>query len=316
MALFSEYLDDPEKRKRLEALITENERIIKFAHFNLLKYPDISKNLAVRRYTLLDKIIKHAVTQHTLLKGYQIQLNKNSDTFYDSHSVNALQRTIMENYLVFHAIFVYPKTEKECLFRYNIYQYVDRESNFQKTSAITSDQVTLKKFDLAGFTEVIKPHDIKFVLSSVRDMYYEKVISDPLFNTLNKEQKNKITGKRKNWKIDGNWHDLAKHAGFNESIFAYKYDILSSYVHSGANSTSSINYLNVLENDNKISIIGNLLDGIPIICKALLEYFEITNQKALIKKDTEIFNMIKEKCIFGILEALFIEEINEYCDSY
>lgn len=198
--------------------------------------------------------------------------------------MNALQRTIMENYLVFHAIFVYPKTEKECLFRYNIYQYVDRESNFQKTSAITSDQVTLKKFDLAGFTEVIKPHDIKFVLSSVRDMYYEKVISDPLFNTLNKEQKNKITGKRKNWKIDGNWHDLAKHAGFNESIFAYKYDILSSYVHSGANSTSSINYLNVLENDNKISIIGNLLDGIPIICKALLEYFEITNQKALIKK--------------------------------
>lgn len=270
------------------------------------------------RYTLINKLVIHCTTIHFLAKGIVVDNNGRERVLFDKDSIFLIQRTILENYLTFNALYWAPDTEEAKQFRYNIYSLVERKAQYERNKTIFEDEDHININSLYGGDKLVNQDFILDTLKSERDLHLAKVMEDPLYAGLVRRQKDKIEGNVVDWKIDGSWYELAKSAKFNEASFSYNYNILSSSAHSGLASSLLNNDDNSLDREYLTMILSTLLSGAIVVCRAILEYLDIIGKKDLIKDNKEMFELIKSKATMGIKINVFKkdDDLIRYFEEY
>ncbi len=311
-------LELEENKIVIDTMISQNEQIIMFALFDLMKAPSYADQFKMSRFVLINKLLNHAATQHILAKGNKLTYNGKEELVYDLHSIMSLQRTVFENYLTFYSIFIAQQTEEAKQFRFNVFNFIERKAQHDRNKGMAKDAEILEINRMSGANLTINIDQIVILLREQMDYFQRLVTEDRLYETLTRDQKKKINGSVTDWKIDGSWYVLAEKAKFNMASFSYKYNILSSSVHSGLQSTVLFNFENLLDKDYLSLILGTLLESSMIFCRALMEYYEISSDKDRIKRNEEMFKLIKAKAIMGIQIGLFRrdEDLIKYLNEY
>jgi len=142
---------------------------------------------------LIDKFAIHSSTLFHLVNGIIEHKSSDSNTrkvSFDLFSINALIRVLIETYITFNHIFVYPKSEDEKNFRFLLWQ-LDGLLEQKKFKVDTTD------FEEAG--SMLNNNQEKI------DDLFNQIVSTNFFKTLPTTQSIKIinTEKRKvNWKFN------------------------------------------------------------------------------------------------------------------
>lgn len=313
-----ELFDSKENLDLTKMLLGQNEQILEFALFDLMEEPKDFIPFEYSRFTLINKLLIHCTTIHLLAKGILVTSNGHERMIYDKDSIMLIQRTILENYITFNALYLLPETEEAKQFRYNIYSYVERKAQYERNRALFEDGDHNNMNNMSGADKLVDKDLILDTLEKERDLYYNKIMDDPLYSGLVRRQKDKITGNVVDWKIDGSWYDLAKKVKFNEVSFSYNYNILSSSAHSGLSSSLLNNDNNFQDREYLTLIYSTLVSSIIVTSRAILEYLDITGNKDLVKRNEEMFKMIKLKAIQGIQINVFAKDdsLMKYFEEY
>jgi hypothetical protein len=161
--------------------------------------------------SLAIKLFKHSATIKYLYEGTPIVNAK--FRFFDLASLNVIARTIIENYLVFHYIFIQPQDNEDGDFRYYSYRLsglIERQ-----TFAVQSPQGNKM---LSEELKIIE----KLIIQLNSNQYFLK---------LSKEYREKII-KRGEWRLLS-WKEIGLTANLSESIAKDFYKYLCGYSHSG-----------------------------------------------------------------------------------
>lgn len=313
-----ELFDSKENLDLTKMLLGQNEQILEFALFDLMEEPKNFIPFEYSRYTLINKMLIHCSTIHQLANGKLVTNNGRERVIYDKDSIFLIQRTILENYITFNALYLLPETEEAKQFRYNIYSYVERKAQYERNKALFEDDDHNNMNNLSGADQLVDKNLILDTLLKERDIYYEKITEDSLYSELSRKQIDKLTGNVVDWKIDGSWYDLAKKVKFNEFSFSYNYNILSSSAHSGLSSSLLNNDNNLQDKEYLTLIFSTLVSSIIVISRAILEYLDVIGKKSLLNSNEEIFNMIQTKAIQGIQINIFAKDdgLMKYFEEY
>ncbi len=140
--------------------------------------------------------------------------------FFNLASLNIIARAIIENFLVFHYIFIEPTKGDEEDFRFLVYW-------------------------LSGFVErrnypIESPQGKKILENEKKiiDNITSKLDNNSFFNRLSEKDKRKILEKGE-WRFK-NWSEIALSTGLNESNSKAFYKFLCGYAHSGSLSLQQI----------------------------------------------------------------------------
>jgi len=153
-------------------------------------------------------------------------------SFFDSGSINVLARAALESFLVFHYVFVEPKTKEEKDFRYLSWQLADLMER-QRYEAL-SPQGKIKKEKEKISIEKIK----------------KQILQNQVYSTLKNEQQEDVLKKRK-WRFKA-WTDIGISAGLSEDHAKSCYRFMCSYAHAGNMSVFQLNQANTAEQQKAI----------------------------------------------------------------
>jgi len=314
----SKFFNDKEGVKLIEKLEMQNKQIINFAYFNTLSLFSSSDNFEISRFSLIRKLLTHLISLSNLENGTKIISKGKENVVFDKDSVLSIGRIIIENYLTFYTIYFNPIEYKEKLFRYYIYCYTEKRELYNRHIILSQDK-DISNLNL--YVGIFKKPDNEVILNKLREQaeyYRNQIVNNPLYSTLSKIQKKKIENRSPEWKIDGNWYELAYKAKFNKSFFEYMYNILSSSVHSGAQSTGVYNIDNRFDNEFLMLIKSTQIINFIVLSKCILEYYDVINKKEELKKENDIYDSIKTRVKTGIEINIFQKNDNliKYIDIY
>lgn len=167
---------------------------------------------------LLKKCLGHASSALYLYRITtlpDVEVTAEGISFFDAASINVLGRAALEAFLVFHYVYVSPKSDDEKDFRY--YSYC------------LASLLDKQKFPVQTDTKVIE--ELK-----------GKLKNNDSFNKLTVNQKQNLLEKGRiitDWKHQS-WKDISIDAGLSEILADQFYSYLCGYAHSGCQSVQQI----------------------------------------------------------------------------
>jgi hypothetical protein len=134
-------------------------------------------------------------------------------SFFDAGSINVLGRATLETFLVFHYVFVEPKSDEERDFRYYSWLIAGLLESQKYPIQSTKGKMLLLKEN-----KLIEPLRIKLA-------------NNPYFLKLTEKQQGKLI-QQGVWKLH-KWKDIALSAGLNGAYAKTFYNYLCGYAHAG-----------------------------------------------------------------------------------
>lgn len=206
--------------------------------------------------TLMSKFYLHSHSFYNLLQGFEVRSeyfksDLDGKRIIDFASAKVLLRSQMEAFLMYHHIYVNPKSESEKELRYNAWLYT---SIIQRGGNVTAE---------GNFAKAQKVKD-NLTISELK----KRIQQLPAFKNLSNKQQNSLLEKG-NGKLFKNWDTIIKESGFSEkhSLFQY-YWLLSAYAHSEGVSILQIKQSN--RDSINDSAIADLFVSIQIVCCMIL----------------------------------------------
>jgi hypothetical protein len=164
------------------------------------------------RQEFLYKYLQHFVSVLYLSKGTTVKAMGEQKIFYDMSSINVLIRAALETYLLFH--YIYADGSDNDTIGYRFWSWL-REGLLLRQTVRPTSQETITKLK-----------EEKEEIRKIED----KIRSNKWFKSLSEKQRKNYMTKGK-WR-DRSWKQLAKSAGFSDSLSETIYSFLSGYAHS------------------------------------------------------------------------------------
>lgn len=224
--------------------------------------------------SLVEKFIAHALTILHLSHGFIIQDLPSFPkiNFPDSASIDVLTRAAMESFLVFHWVFFTPKTKDETNYRYLSYKaagivetinYLEGKSEYEKLYADEKGKL---------------------------DEIHEKLKINTIFNSLKKDQKDKIF-LRGEWRLMS-WTKLAENAGFGKLLAFKMYRNLMGAAHSSSLSVAQlVRGLTNKEVDKYIQPSINIM--VILTANMIEEYCQMFPEAQVVFKNSGESNLVR-----------------------
>lgn len=253
----------------------------------LIKVVEANKGTALGEdYRLLDaeglckKFIGHAASALYLFRSTtlpSVKVTERGISFFDSGSINVLGRAALESFLVFHYVFVEPRSDDEKDFRYYLWllaSYIDREK-FPSRSGEGKKQL----------------NDEKKIIDALK----EKINNNSIFKQLDKEKKVKLLRKieKGEWRLQS-WSNIGLSAGLSEILAKQYYGHLCAYAHSGCQSAQQVGNAETAETQKVLCFATMKLIMIAManMIKAYCQMFE--KSKDVIQKDEDAKTLIDQ----------------------
>jgi hypothetical protein len=249
---------------------------------------------------LLKKFVGHVASIYFLFNGKGTNLHFENPllptdeiSFIDSASINVLGRTTLETFLVFHYIFITPRSDDERDFRYFTWMAAEL---IQRVQLINSPEFEEKRRQDLQTIEFIK----------------SKMQNNPFFNKLSqKERDNFFSGKgsyKDVWRTanDGkgkfkimSWSKIGLEVGLSKLNAEKVYILLCSYAHSGSTCVLAINDVNNIEEQKIIckSALNVVMIAMAFMIKALCEKF--SHCSVVLEKDKIGKAIVDDWIIYG-----------------
>jgi hypothetical protein len=207
---------------------------------------------------LLTKFFFHAasilyLSRSTTTKDLDIPIS-----FFDLASINVLTRSAFETFLIFHHVFIEPKSEEEKDFRY--YSWTLAGLLERQKYSIKSQK---GKEQLKTEREIIKSLQIKLKDNSC-------------FEKLTEKQQNNLIEKGI-WRPS--WKDIGLSAGLNELHAAEFYSFLCGYAHAGSLSIRQVHQAENAESQKSLfaASVGLIMIAMANMIKSYCSLFSKSN---------------------------------------
>lgn len=236
---------------------------------------------------LFKKFIGHAASALYLFGSTTLPNIKITDrgiSFFDSGSINVLGRAALESFLVFHYVFIEPRSDDEKDFKYYSWlhaSYIDRQK-FPSRSEEGKKQLNNEKKTI--------------------DALKEKINNNSVFKQLDKEKKEKLLRKmekgawRLQWQngqwVTKSWSNIGVSAGLSEILAKQFYGHLCAYAHSGCQSAQQVGNAETADTQKALCVATMKLIMIAManMIKAYCQMFE--KSKDVIQKDEDAKTLI------------------------
>jgi len=226
---------------------------------------------------LCKKFIGHAASALYLFGSTTLPSVKVTDrgiSFFDPGSINVLGRAALESFLVFHYVFVEPRSDDEKDFRYYSWlraSYIDRQK-FPPRSEEGKKQLTDEK--------------------KIIDALKEKINNNSIFQQLDKEKKKKLLEKGQ-WRLQS-WTNIGLSAGLSEILAKHFYSFLCIYAHSGCQSAQQVGNAETAETQKDLCVATMKLIMIAVanMIKVYCQMF--VKSKDVIQKDGDAKKLIDQ----------------------
>ena len=247
---------------------------------------------------LFKKFMGHAASSLYLLGSTTLPGVKVTDrgvSFFDSGSINVLGRAALESFLVFHYVFIEPRSDDEKDFRYYLWlhaSYIDRQ-NFPPISEEGKKQLNDEKKTI--------------------DTLKEKINNNSFFKQLNKKQKEGLLkkmekgkdawrlqwqGQKRQWQPQS-WSNIGVSAGLSEILAKHFYSFLCMYAHSGCQSAQQVGNAETAEiqKDLCLATMKLIMIAMANMINAYCQMFE--KSKDVLQKDEDAKKLIDQWIYIG-----------------
>ncbi|TVL99889.1 MAG: hypothetical protein CV087_16200 [Candidatus Brocadia sp. WS118] len=186
---------------------------------------------------LCKKFIGHAASALYLFESTTLPSVKVTDrgiSFFDPGSINVLGRAALESFLVFHYVFIEPRSDDEKDFRYYLWlhaSYLDRQK------FLTRSEDGKKQLN-----------DEKKIIDALK----EKINNNSVFKQLDEKKKKKLVEKGQ-WRLQS-WTDIGMSAGLSEILAKQFYSFLCIYAHSGCQSAQQVGNAETAETQKDLCV--------------------------------------------------------------
>jgi len=222
---------------------------------------------------LFMKFIGHAASALYLFRSTTLPSIKVTDRgigFFDPGSINVLGRAALESFLVFHYVFVEPRSDDEKDFRYYSWlhaSYIDRQK-FPSWSEEGKKQLNDEKKIIDDLKEKIKNNNVFNLFDNV------------------KKEKWRIQWQKGQWKTKS-WTDIGVAAGLSEILAKQYYGHLCVYAHSGCQSARQVGNAETAEiqKDLCLATMKLIMIAMANMIKAYCQMFEKSND--ILQKDKD-----------------------------
>ena len=240
---------------------------------------------------LCKKFIVHAASALYLFGSTTLPSVKVTDrgiSFFDPGSINVLGRAALESFLVFHYVFVEPRSDDEKDFRYYSWlhaSYLDRQI-------------------FPSRSEEGKKHlnDEKKLIDALK----EKIINNSVFKQFDEEKKEKLLRKMEKgqWRLQWqrqkrqwqpqSWTNIGVSAGLSEILAKQFYGHLCAYAHSACQSAQQVGNAETADTQKALCVATMKLIMIAIanMIKTYCQMF--VKSKDVIQKDEDAKKLIDQ----------------------
>jgi Family of unknown function (DUF5677) len=198
-----QYIDDVRKNMNLlsELMNSLHEEKIQMAEWLSWSEP------------IIVKLIFHSNTVLQIFLGIELIVQEKSIKIFDEPSAIILFRSILENYLTFHYLFIANIDEREKIFRINVWKYsaLKQRSNFILNSKIAKEKQGKESVQVEELKDIICKSDIFLKFKTKEQKQILKGIKPRLFLS---------------------WEKLIEESGFRKTLFRNLYGFKSNYSHS------------------------------------------------------------------------------------
>ena len=150
------------------------------------------------------------------------------NSLFDITSINCIIRTIFENYLIYHYIYIeHKRTKKDFELDHIISdnEFIQFKYNFFDYNS---------KYQLYNSTKIVKKKEIEEAFNNAKEV----LLKDVVFKKLNKQFRNNII--KNGWKPK--WKKMIEYSELNYKYALWSYDQLSLYIHSTSVAINTITY--------------------------------------------------------------------------
>ena len=236
---------------------------------------------------LCKKFFGHATSALYLFRSTTLPSIKVTDrgiSFFDPGSINVLGRAALESFLVFHYVFVEPRSDDEKDFRYFLWlhaSYINRQkcpSRYEEGKKQLNDE---KKI-IADLKEKINNNSIFQQLDQKKQ---EKLLKEM------EKGKWRFQWQNGQWK-PASWTSIGVSAGLSEIIVKQFYGHLCAYAHSGCQSAQQVGNAETAETQKALCVATMELIMIAMAntIKVYCQMFE--KSKDVIQKDEDAKKLI------------------------
>ena len=225
---------------------------------------------------LSKKFIGHTASALYLFRSTTLQDVKVTDkgiSFFDTGSINVLGRAALESFLVFHYVFVEPRSDDEKDFRYFLWlraSYIDK----QKFPARTEE----------GKKQL---NNEKKIIDTLKD----KINSNSVFKQLTEKEKEKLL--KGQWRLQS-WTSIGVSAGLSEILAKHFYSYLCIYAHSGCQSAQQVGNAETTEAQIALCVatMKFIMIAMANMIKAYCQLFDKSND--VIQEDEDAKKLINQ----------------------
>ena len=186
-------------------------------------------------------------------------------------SVDVLTRAAFEAFLTFHYVFFTPKTEEDKNYRYWAYRLAG----------------LMERQDIPGYTDEHKQKllDEKKAIEDFRN----KLNSNPIFERLPQEQKNKVS--KGKWRLKY-WREIAEDASLSKILASDMYSHLCGYAHSSSLSVLQIKQA-YKKHEEELLIEPSIIVVSIVAANMIFEYCELFKwSKDVLNQDQEGMKLV------------------------
>ena len=264
------------------------ETLIKVAEAN--KGTALGKdNRLLEAEGLCKKFIGHAASALYLFRSTTLPSIKVTDrgiSFFDPGSINVLGRAALESFLVFHYVFVEPRSDDEKDFRYYLWLHA---SHIDKQKFPTRSEEGKKQLN-----------DEKKIMDALK----EKINNNSVFKQFDKKKKEELLKEieKGKWRLQWqkgqwkskSWTNIGVSAGLSEILAKQFYGHLCAYAHSGCQSAQQVGNAETAETQKALCVATMKLIMIAManMIKAYCQMFE--KSKDVIQKDEDAKTLIDQ----------------------
>lgn len=236
---------------------------------------------------LFTKFIGHAASVLYLFRSTTLPDVKVTDrgiSFFDPGSINVLGRAALESFLVFHYVFVEPRSDDEKDFRYYLWRYASYIDN--------------QKFPSRSEEGKKQLNDEKKIIDTLQN----KIKNNSIFKQLDIKKKEELLRKmekgKEAWRLQS-WTNIGVSAGLSEILAKQFYGHLCAYAHSGYKSAQQIGNAQTKETQKALCVATMKLIMIAManMIKAYCQMFEKSND--VLQKDEDAKKLIDQWVHFG-----------------
>ena len=244
---------------------------------------------------LFKKFIGHAASALYLFGSTTLPNIKITDrgiSFFDSGSINVLCRAALESFLVFHYLFVEPRSDDEKDFRYYLWLHA---SHIDKQKFPTRSEEGKKQLN-----------DEKKIIEALR----EKINNNSVFKQLDEEKKEKLLRKMEKekekekgaWRLQWqngqwapkSWTNIGVSAGLSEIHAKQFYSYLCMWAHSGCQSAQQVSNAQTKETQKALCVdtMKLIMIAMANMIKVYCQMFE--KSRDVIQKDEDAKKLIDQ----------------------